>query len=96
MEVTQFAEKLRTALRLARQEIWDNPTPTTTMQLGILLQRLSNRFPAYWDEEPDMLAGELLTSSHELALRLNEFEPLTLGFAMRTHRYVKGSLEKNA
>lgn len=90
MEDPLFVEKMRIALQLAREEAWDHPIPTTTMRLGLLLQMVCTRFPAYWNYEADMLAGELLTNSRELALKLNEFDASTLGFAMRTQRFVKG------
>jgi hypothetical protein len=93
VEDTQFVEKVRIALQLAREEAWDHPIPATTMRLGILLQMVGNRFPAYWNEDADMLARELLTNSPELALKLDEFDPLSLGFAMRTQRFVMRSLD---
>lgn len=89
MEMGQFTEKLRIALELAREEVWGRPIPKTTMRLGILLQMLSNRFPAYWDENVENMAHALLQDSCELAAKLDEFDSLTLGFAMRTQRFVQ-------
>ncbi|MEE4539463.1 MAG: hypothetical protein V2J51_13350 [Erythrobacter sp.] len=95
MEDTHFVEKVRMALQLAREETWDHPIPKTPMRLNVLLTMLNNRFPAYWNEEADRLADELLRSSHALALKLDEFDTLTMGFAMRTQRFVKRSLDNN-
>lgn len=92
---TQFVEKVRIALQLAQEEAWDHAIPTTTMRLGIMLRMVGNRFPVFWNEEADILAGELLTNSPELALKLDEFDALTLGFAMRTHRFVRRAMDKN-
>ena len=95
MDNSRFAEKLRIALELARKEAWDHPIPKTTMRLSILLQMLSKRFPVYWDEDIDHMLHVLLQDSQELAVKLDEFDSLTLGFAMRTQRFVKRSLDRS-
>ena len=95
MEDPQFVEKVRMALQLAREEVWDHPIPKTPMRLNVLLTMLNNRFPAYWNEEAEKLTDQLRRGSHELALKLDEFDPLTMGFAMRTQRFVKRSLDNN-
>lgn len=95
MEDTHFVEKVRMALQLAREETWGHPIPKTPMRLNVLLTMLNNRFPAYWNDEADKLADELLKGSHELALKLDEFDPRTMGFAMRTQRFVERSLLNN-
>lgn len=89
MGMVQLAEKLRIALELAREEAWGHPIPRATMRLGIILQMLSNRFPDYWDENVDNMAHALLQDSRELAEKLDEFDSLTLGFAMRTQRFMQ-------
>ena len=95
MEDPQFVEKVRMALQLAREEAWDHQLPRTPIRLSMLLRLLSNRFPAYWNEDAEYLVDGLLAGDRELARKLNEFDPLTMGFAMRTQRFVKRSLDNN-
>lgn len=95
MENAQFVEKVRMALQLAREEVWDHPIPKTPIRLNMLLRLLSNCYPGYWNEDAENLVDGLLTGDRELALKLNEFDPLTLAFAKRAHRFVERSLDKN-
>jgi hypothetical protein len=95
LQDTYFVEKVRMALQLAREEAWDHPIPRTPIRLSVLLRLLSNRFPAYWNEDAEYLVDGLLAGDRELALKLNEFDPLTMGFAIRTQRFVKRSPDNN-
>ncbi len=54
---------------------------------------LSKRFPGYWDEDVGQLVHVLLQDSQELAAKLDEFDALSIGFAMRTQRFVRRSLD---
>lgn len=91
MSSMQLAEKFNTAFHLAREDAWDHPVPKVPLRLGILLRMLGTRIPSYWEKDPEYCAQALFANSEDLALKLDEFDPLTLGFAMRTQRFLESS-----
>ena len=94
LEHDEFTEKLSEAFELAQQEAWEHEIPKTSMRLKLLLRLLSNLFPDFWNQEAGFIARALLNENLDMAVKLNEFDPLTMGFAMRTHRIVSRDFSK--